>query len=169
MPNLIFKVKNYKNEDVVEKLVDYIISSVYLECYGSRGCFIVPGSITECVNNSFNAVKNVYYKTDGQLVQHIIVGFGDMDITEENACMVASAISDYYFMKGYQTFWGTHWGSENNGSYRHIHIALNTVNAMTGERFFPTYDNMGELKTFLEKIFPGIPWTYITNESFYHE
>ena len=73
MPNLIFKVKNYKNEDVVEKLVDYIISSVYLECYGSRGCFIVPGSITECVNNSFNAVKNVYYKTDGQLVQHIIV------------------------------------------------------------------------------------------------
>ena len=82
MPNLIFKVKNYRNEDAVETLVNYIMSSVYIECYGSRGCFLIPERcISDCVREAFHAVKNVYYKEDGQLVQHIIVGFGDIDKT----------------------------------------------------------------------------------------
>lgn len=170
MPNLIFKVGNYNNKDAIERLVNYIMSSAYIERYDSRGCFLIPQwGIIECVRNSFHAVKNVHYKTDGQLVQHIIVGLGDMDISEEGTCMIASVISGYYFMNGYQSFWGSHWGSENCDSYRHIHVALNTINAMTGERFFPKYDNMNDLKLFLSHAFPGVPWTYITDGSFYHE
>ncbi len=169
MPNLIFKVKNYRNVDVVETIVDYIRSSVYIEAYGSRGCFPIPErSVSECVRDAFYAVKNAYYKADGQLVQHIIVGFGDVDVTESQVCMVADAISDYYFFKGYQNFWGSHWGSENNGLYRHIHMVLNTVNGRTGERFLATNDNMGELKTFLMGVFPGVCWTYGTDESFFY-
>lgn len=170
MPNLIFKVKNYTNEDVIEKLVDYIISSVYMECCGMRGCFIDSNrNITEGVKASFHAAKNVYDKANGQLVQHIIVGFGDMEVSEEQVCMVANAISDYFFIRGYQLFWGSHWGSERSDSYRHIHIALNNVNVMTGERFSASYDNMGKLKDCLVKLFPGVPWNYLTDESFYHE
>lgn len=170
MPNLIFKVKNYVNEDAVEMLVDYILSSIYIECYGTRGCFIYPNqNIAEGVRASFHAAKNVYDKANGQLVQHIIVGFGDMDISEGQVCTVANVIADYFFIRGYQVFWGSHWGSERSDSYRHIHIALNNVNAMTGERFCASYDSMGKLKDFLIKVFPGIPWTYVTDESFYHK
>lgn len=169
MPNLIFKVKNYRNEDVVETLVNYIMSSVYIECYGSRGCFLISERcIPDCVRDAFHAVKNVYYKEDGQLVQHIIIGFGDMNVTEEQTCMVADAISSYFFFKGYQNFWGSHWGSRSNDSYRHIHMVLNTINGITGERFFAMNDNMSELKTFLMAAFPGVPWTYRTEESFFH-
>lgn len=170
MPNLIFKVKNYTNEDVVDTLVDYIMSSVYIECYGTRGCFILPNqNIAQNVKASFHAVKNVYDKANGQLVQHIIVGFGDMDISEEEVCIVANAISNYFFFQGYQLFWGSHWGSERSVSYRHIHIALNNVNAMTGERFSASYENMGKLKDFLTKAFPNISWSYVTDESFFHK
>lgn len=170
MPNLIFKVKNYTNEDVIEKLVDYIMSSLYLENYGMRGCFITPNqNIAESVSASFHAAKNIYDKANGQLVQHIIVGFGDMNVSEEQVCMVACAISNYFFVRGYQLFWGSHWGSERSDSYRHIHIALNNVNVMTGERFSASYDNMGKLKDCLVKLFPGGPWNYFTDESFYHE
>lgn len=169
MPNLIFKVKNYRNEEVVETLVDYIMSSVYIECYGSRGCFLIPERcISECVRDAFYAVNNAYYKTDGQLVQHIIVGFGDLNVAEEQVCIVADAISGYFFAKGYQNFWGSHWGSEGNDSYRHIHMVLNTINGITGERFLATNDNMGELKVFLMSAFPGALWTYQTDESFFH-
>ena len=169
MPNLIFKVQNYRNEDVVETIVKYIMSSIYIECYGSRGCFLVSErGVAECVRDAFHAVKNVYYKRDGQLVQHIIVGFGDMDVSEEQVCIVADAISAYFFSRGYQNFWGSHWGSEGNDSYRHVHMVLNTINGMTGERYFATNDNMGEVKRFLMAAFPGVSWTYGTDESFFH-
>lgn len=170
MPNLIFKIKNYKNEGVVESIVNYVMTSVYIESYGARGCFLLPGeNVAECVRNAFQAVKNVYYKTDGQLVQHIIVGFGDMNISETAVCAVAGAIADYYFVRGYQVFWGSHFGSDGNDSYRHIHVVLNTVNAMTGEVFWPTYDNMGALKKFLVNLFPEVSWRYVMSESFYYE
>ncbi len=90
------------------------------------------------------------------MVQHTIIGFGDMNVTEEQACMVADAISGYFFFKGYQNFWGSHWGSKSNDSYRHIHMVSNTINGITGERFWVTNDNMSGPKTFLMAAFPGV-------------
>ena len=67
MPNIIYKIKNYKNEDAVENLVNYIISSPYYDTCGWKGCFLYPGqNIVEGISNSFHAVKNVYYKNDGK-------------------------------------------------------------------------------------------------------
>lgn len=170
MPNLIFKTKNYINKEVVESIVNYVMTSAYIDGYGARGCFLLPGgNVAECVRNAFQAVKNAYYKTDGQLVQHIIVGFGDVNVSETVVCTIGSLIADFYFMKGYQVFWGSHFGSDGNNSYRHIHVILNTVNAMTGEGFCASHSNMWDLKKFLVNAFPELTWQYITSESFYHE
>lgn len=171
MPVIIFKVKNYKNEDAVENLVNYIMKSSYLESIGNSGCFLYPGqNITEGVVNSFNAVKQVYYKCDGQQVQHIIIGFDDIEgTTEMEAAMIANCASYYFFMNGYQVFWGVHWASDNNGGYRHIHMAVNTVNGMTGRRFSPTNTNKGDMKIYLSKLYPGSSWSFQESESFYHK
>lgn len=169
MPILIFKVKNYRNESAVDNLVSYINDSPYYECKGSNGCFLYPDQCTsENVKNSFNAIKNVYHKNDGQLVQHIIVGLGDLKgITEWDARLIAVRISDYFFLKGFQSFWGVHWGGDNSHGYWHIHLAVNTVNGMTGLRYAATNTNMNDLKEYLMKIFPELFWQYQESESFY--
>ena len=171
MPVLIFKIKNYTNENVIENMVNYIAASPYIECVGMSGCFLYPGQeLPEGISNAFNAVKNVYYKNDGQLIQHIIIGLEDIEkVTENDAAIIATRISDYFFVRGYQTFWGLHYGSGGNESYRHIHLVINTINGVTGLRYAPTYENMGDLKKFLEKLYTEYSWSYYTSESFYKE
>lgn len=171
MPNLIFKVDNYKNEGVIKNLVNYIMSSAYYEVYGENGCFLNPNqNVAEGISNSFNAVKNVRYKNNGQLVQHIIIGFGDIEsVTEYEACEVAARISNYFFLKGYQTFWGGHFGSDTQKSYRHIHMIVNTINGMTGLRYSATYENMSALKEFMKKQYPNYSWNYYESPSHYQE
>lgn len=171
MPNLIFKISNYRNEDAIENVVNYIVNSDYIENVGMNGCFLYPGQpLSEGITNSFNAVKNVYYKNDRQLVQHIVVGFDANEcIKEYEARVIASQISDYFFQKGFQTFWGVHWGSGDSDSYRHIHMAVNTINGMNGSRFFATFDDRNDLKIRLQSVYPGYTWCHYPSESFYHE
>lgn len=171
MPNIIYKVKNYTNEDVIENLVNYIIRSDYCESIGYSGCFLYHNQdYAEGIANSFNAVKNVYYKNDRQLVQHIIIGFGDVkDITEYEVEQIAGMIAAHFFLEGFQSFWGIHFGSDEEKSYRHIHIVVNTINGMTGMRYISSYENMGALKKFLENHYQYIKWQYYQKESFYHE
>jgi hypothetical protein len=162
-------VNNYENEDVIINIVNYIRKSVYCEACGQYGCYLLPGQdIAEGVEMSFNAVKNVYRKTGGQLVQHIIVGFGDMDyISEEDLCYIAANCSLYLYSQGYQVFWGCHYGSDSYNSYRHIHIVINTVNGATGRRYSTSYENMGDLKAFMEKLVPDVPWQYEIKSSYF--
>lgn len=169
MPNLIFKVKNYTNDDVITNIVDYILKSSYLENDGSIGCYLLSGyDVAEMADNAFTAAKNAAGRTGGQLVQHIIVGFGDMErIYESEVCRVANTIANYYGCQGYQVFWGSHYGSDRNDSYRHVHIVLNTINAITGKRFYVTHDNMKALKKFLIQTFPLLYWQYEISESFF--
>lgn len=168
MPNIIFKVNNYENFDAIENLINYIMTSSYIERCGWSGCFVQErGDIAEGVSNSFWAVKNAFYNTAGQLVQHIIIGFDDMEyITESEACRIAYAVSCFYFHQGYQIFWGTHFGSDNTESYRHIHFALNTINAATGERFFAVR-NPESLKEYLSSNFPQMKWKWRIKGSFF--
>lgn len=171
MPIIIFKVKNYRNEDAIENLVNYIIKSQYLEDIGSDGCFFYQNqNVTEGVLHSFNAVKQVYYKCDGQQVQHVIIGLSDIkEITEAEAAMIAREASHYFIMRGYQVFWGVHFSSDRGYNYRHIHMAVNTVNGMTGLRYSATNTNKNDMKTYLKNIYPEYSWSFQESESFYHE
>lgn len=67
--NLIFQLKNYRNEKVIRVLIDYITFSMYLENFESRECFISYGwNVAKCVSHSFHDAKNTYNKADRQLV-----------------------------------------------------------------------------------------------------
>lgn len=59
-------------------------------------------------------------------------------------------------------------GSDKRDKYWHIHMAVNTINGMTGERYFATYDDRNELKQYLEGIYPEWPWHHYPSESYYH-
>jgi len=169
MPNLIFLVDNYKNFDAIRNVTNYIVKSSYLDIYGHVGCYLVPGyEIAELVYNAFTAVKKAVGKEDGQLLQHIVVGFGDLpDIWMYHVNIVAHAIACYFAGQGYQVFWGSHYGSDNHESYPHIHFVVNTINSVTGNRFFVTYDTMNGLKQFLQKNCPDIQWSYESKCSYY--
>lgn len=171
MPNIIFKVKNYKNNDAVENLVNYITTSPYYDTCGWNGCFLYPGqNIAEGISNSFHAVKNVYYKNNGKMVQHIIIGFSETDcITGPEVSSIAGLISLKFFLRGYQNFWGIHFGSDSNESYWHIHIAVNSVNMMNGCKYVPSYEEQKDLRQFLEMYYPDMRWGSMETESFYHE
>jgi len=171
MPNIIFKVKNYKNEDAIENLVRYIITSPYFDICGYKGCFLYPKQDTaEGIANSFRAVKNVHYKNNGQLVQHIIIGFAESDcITGQEVCQIGDLLSCGFYMSGYQNFWGVHFGGDNSDRYWHIHMAVNTVNALTGLRYIPSNENRQKVKVFLERYYPRLRWRDMETESFFHE
>lgn len=171
MPNIICKVGNYTNKDAIENLINYITGSFYFECWGSTGCYLVSvGDLATQIGFNFRAAQNIHNKTDGRLVQHLIIGFGDLAYTyEKDACTIGNAISFFYGCQGFQCFWGSHFGSDNNDSYRHIHIALNPVNVMTGERFCGGHESMWALKKFLEEHFPMLRWSYEIKGSYYKE
>ncbi|GEM_PF-3126570 len=174
MPNIIFKTGNYDNEDVIENLVNYIEKKKYFDSSGSGGCFLLPNiNNAEQVKVAFNTVKNACAKNGGRLVHHIVVGFGDLpDISGYTVKNIADWIVLYFLGKGYQTFYGIHFSGDKNDRYWHIHIVLNSVNAITGERYCATYDNMGDLKNALivstAGIYPDMQWIYSTSESFFH-
>lgn len=171
MPNLIFLVDNYVNPDAIRYVANYIVKSDYLDTYGNVGCYIIPGyDIAEAVHNAFTAVKDAIDKADGKLVQHIVVGFGDMqNIGMYDVNIIAHAISCYFGAQGYQVFWGSHYGSDNLESYPHIHLEVNTVNIMTGKRLTVTADTMNGLKQFLQKLCPMWHWSYETKRSYFKE
>jgi len=171
MPNLIFLVDNYVNEDAIRYVANYIVKSDYLDTYGNIGCYIMPGyDIAESVHNAFTAVKGAVNKEDGKLVQHIVVGFGDIpNIGMFDVNIIAHAIACYFGGQGYQVFWGSHYGSDNHESYPHIHVEVNTVNIMTGNRLLVTNDTMNGLKRFLEANYPMFCWSYEPKRSFFKE
>jgi len=171
MSTVIFFIKNYENEDVVHNLVNYIVSSPYIEYVGQAGCFMnVSRDIAEGISNSFMAVKKALYQTGGQLVQHIILGFDSEDwISENAACIIADTVALYYLKQGFQAFWGVHFGSDHSESYLHIHIALNTVNWMNGTRFKVTFETMGMLKEFLNQKFPDLGWQCKVKSSYFNQ
>lgn len=169
MPNLVFLLGNYQNADVVEKVVNYIIKSPYYEQGGYAGCFIdSTKSISEEISNSFNACKNVHFKNDGKQLQHIVIGFGDLDgISETDACTVANAAAMHFFQNGHQVFWGMHFSSDSQYRYRHIHMVVNTINMATGLRYSESHDNMLEMKNYMKRIFPSLEWRYESKDSCY--
>lgn len=171
MPNLIFLVNNYENSSAIDNVVNYIVKSDYLDSTGNVGCYLLPGmDISECVHNAFISTKKVMGKEDGKLVQHIIVGFGDIpNMYIQDVNRFAHAIACYYAGQGYQVFWGSHFGSDHLDSYPHIHIVVNTINTVTGARFVVTNDTMNELKQFLVKICPTFHWSYEAKPSYFKE
>lgn len=170
MPNFVFKVNNYTNTDAVYNLVNYICSSDYFETSEEYCCFTIPGyNLAESVTAAFNACKIANMQTDGKLVQHIIMGLGDLDgVNEAGVRVLADMVAKYFLQRGYQVFWGSHYSSDNaDWAYRHVHFAVNTVNLITGKRLPISDSDLGALCAFMRSYWPQCNWRAERKKSFF--
>ena len=108
-------------------------------------------------------------QTDGKLVQHIIMGLGDLDgVNEAGVRVLADMVAKYFLQRGYQVFWGSHYSSDNaDWAYRHVHFAVNTVNIITGKRLPISDSDLGALCAFMRSYWPQCNWRAERKKSFF--
>ena len=160
MPIVVNKLGEHKNEDAVIRLTYYMASSKYLGNYGGRGIMALNEA---AIIDSFNWVKMMYDKNDRKLVNHFIIGSQNEGITPAQLYYIAEVASQYFYEQGYQNFYVIHKGSQENPKYYHIHLAVNTVNFLTGNRLYENYGVVSGLRKALETEYPEYSWSSIND------
>ena len=80
----------------------------------------------------FNRQLELFPK-QGSLMQHRVISFGNEDVQDPIlAFCLAKKVSEFYFKRGYISFFGVHMDTDN----LHIHIAVSTTNWRDSSNFF---------------------------------
>lgn len=167
MPVIINKVGGHKNRDALEKVVYYMMSSAFFRLGGCRGVWSYSGAD---IVGGFNYIKEIYNKTDGKMVDHLVIGIEqNKGIVEADLIDIAEAALDYFYGQGYQCAFAIHKGSEEAPDYLHTHVAVNTINFRTGCRLYETYAATSTLKQYLKEHFDSYQWFSVNDNSPYWE
>lgn len=166
MPIIKHLIKGHKNPEAVINVVNYISNSSFLAECGWMGIFIPT---TEGIYNEFSTVKNIMGKQEGKQIHHMIIGFEKhkgwyLSAVTEIARKMAVQISTRF-----QVFYGVHMGTLDDPEYLHIHMAINTVSYVDGNRFYESNSHFGEINGFLqaaveESFIPDCPCTWCQEE-----
>ena len=162
MPVLINKLGEHRNEDAIQLLLNYMITSSFYIASNCRGCI---GSSVQDVVSSFAFTKQMYDKADRKQVSHIIIGTKNEEITVEGLLVIAEAALNYFYSQGFQSFYVIHSGSNDDSGYWHIHLAVNTINFRDGKRLYETYSVTSDLKNYLALQFNELQWFSINDNS----
>lgn len=162
MPITKHLIKGHKNPEAVINVVNYISNSSFLVEWGCMGIFMPT---TEGIYNAFSAVKNITGKQEGKQIHHMIIGFEKhrgwyLSAVTEIARKMAAQIS-----LRFQVFYGVHMGTLDDPEYLHIHMAINTVSYVDGNRFYESNSHFGEINGLLqaavkESFIPDCPCTW---------
>jgi len=137
---------NYKNEDAVSRVIDYICRLNKPEQVGGMGVF--PLYVEDMVNQ-FLAVKRIYHKEEGKQVFHIFISFEkSLGFTVDEVMEMWYEIAAYC---GYdrQVMFAVHDDTQNI----HIHMAINTVAYTNGEykAYYPIEDARRYVNTIVQR------------------
>lgn len=135
----------YENIDAIEKTITYVASHAIPNGCNGVGCSYEPATAI----SDFYRVKDVFNKSDGRQVKHIIAAFMPSPEVSENIYTIAWNIGFFFGFRGYQCFYGIHESIINNKIAYHIHFIVNTVNFHDGIRFTWSHDDK---RTFLQYI-----------------
>jgi len=162
MPVVINKVGAHKNEDALENVVYYMINSQFFKVGNCRGVleYSAPGIV-----DGFRFTKEMFDKTDGKQVAHIVIGTKNEGLIEEDLIDIAEAAQSYFYDNGYQSCYALHRGSCEDPDYLHIHMAVNTVNFQDGKRLYESYSVTNGPKKFLQEQFNAYEWSSINDNS----
>lgn len=142
------KTGAHTNNDAIERLIYYMYTSAYYD--SGDTCMVFDYNI-ESIINSFVMVQNHFGKADRKRIQHIVIGFSKSEfITDYEACMMGMSALQYIGSR-FQCCFVVHHGSINEPDYIHIHIAVNPVSWMDGNRYYECNQNLIELKEVLDK------------------
>lgn len=161
MPVIINKLGAYQNEDAVVRLSYYMTQSPYYRYCNGRG---VIGCFPEDVIRSFQFVKGMYGKEDGRQAAHFIIGAkGKEMLIFTELIEIGEATVDYFYRKGFQSFYVIHSGSDDDKNYQHIHLEVNTISYLDGNRLYESFDITSDFRKTMERVFPQMRW-YSVND-----
>ena len=139
----ILKVKNhsYNGEEALENVVNYVLRSGY---YG--GLAVDP----EHAVFQMQLVKQLWSKTDGRQVRHIILSFSKHEVLDYCDAMKYGYQICQYFGGRFQIVFGLHMDT----NHLHLHFALNTVSFVDGSKFSAGPSDYWTLRSYIQSLMP---------------
>lgn len=158
MPAVIMIENSYSNEDVIERLIYYILNPLKTPNYYVYGHAVNLMNVNSVID-SFKLIQKVHGKTDGRKVRHLIISFADYEgITCDDAYGIQFAVVEYFRQLGHQVLSAVHVPA-NKDNRVHFHMAINTVNMYTGLKYSGTYAQYYGLMEYLKGLeIDGMKW-----------
>lgn len=168
MSSVVLIDRSYSNRDAVEQLIAYClhVDINNLNKFNNEviyGCFGVNSLSPKTVINSMKNVKRWYHKEDGKLMHHVVLSLytkrkSRVEERVKIASFVANDIGQFINYLGYQNITAIHVTYEYNV---HIHIALNSVNYLTGKKLSKTKQFSDSITKFLRNNYNFLKWENI--------
>lgn len=168
MANIKTVKKDYLNESAIYNVIHYILCSSDLRYrnyagmplpYNSRGL----AEEAEYATGLFELVRHIYDKEEEtkRLLEHFVIGFSPQDcVAQYYAEEIAQKIAEYIGQR-FQVVCGVHVREKEYGDYIHIHMAVNRVSYVDGNKFGERWGDINLIKKYAEMIAPDIKWELI--------
>ena len=143
---------SYAKEKDIQNVVHYILNVE--KC--PHG-ILSPKSVTEenikTIRERFVLVQKKYRKTNYKRIQHIIISFDENEIIDfEQYVTLCYAIADY-FRNNYQIVFALHEkGNKGEKVPPHMHIGLNPISYINGERIKLSRPDIKKMKLDIRTI-----------------
>ena len=142
MPNLILIENEYPDENVLLKVLNYVLRSDLCGGYA-----INPHQ----AYRQMEMVKNVYHKRDGKQLLHFIVSFTTAEayrLTIDEILAVGFHIAGLF--RDFQIIYAIHLDSR----HIHIHMVMNSISFVDGHRYRDGLAGFWRVRGELEQHFP---------------
>lgn len=141
MPVLKIKNHSYDSEEALENVVNYVLRS---DRYG--GLAVDP----EYAVFQMQLVKQLWQKTDGRQVRHMILSFSKNEVLAYYEAMEYGYQICQYFGDYFQIVFALHTDTD----HVHLHFVLNTVSFIDGSKFSAGPSDYWALRSYIQSLMP---------------
>lgn len=175
MSNVIVRCLNYMNEDALENVVAYglkvgkddLDDSAFVVSWGGNGVLM---NTPRTAIHSFETIKRLYDKSNGNLLHHVIINLKcDKKINQliPIAREICTNLGFNLCDAGFQNMYFIH---PKNG-YVHIHLVMNSINYLTGNRIQSTGWLGNNILKYLKINYYYLDWEFnpiYSDEKYYY-
>lgn len=143
MPNIILIKNEYNNTTALRNVLAYVLRKSII--YGGYGLDVNYAFEQMCL------VKEVYHKTDGCQLLHVIIAFKAHElqfINFDGMTELCYMIGD--LLKRHQMVYAVHC----HNTSAHLHLAINTINFVDGRRLSDANSALYKIKALLRNRLP---------------
>lgn len=165
MANFKMVKENYLSESAIYNVIYYILNSPDLR-YKSYIGMPIPYNSSGLVEEAeyaakiFQWVRHIYGKDEEEkrLLEHFIFGFAPQDcVSLYYAEEITQKIAEFIGQR-FQVVCGVHVHEQEHRSYIHIHMAVNRVSYIDGNKFGERYGDCNLILEYAKMIAPDINW-----------
>lgn len=172
MSNIIVKNKKYLNDDSLENVIYYMLrinekesNNSCIATTSAWGGMGVNNLSPSSAIHSFQVVKKIYNKRDGNQLHHMILTiykrYSNLELKQLQmnnnkiwARLISDDVSKLIFDMGFQNIYALH----NDTNVLHIHFAINSINWIYGNRMQSTRYFYNKILSFLRLEYYMLNW-----------